>query len=201
MPGVDLIRIKEDETNCCGPTPGMERGLEASLPLPLERRDVCEAQRRRLSCCQSYMLDGEPVGRIGDRPLKEIFDGETMRLMRRLHADGVPATLRSARSAARRFRIPCWWPGSLLFHGPDGAESAALGGTVGLFGKLPRRWLKPPKPPSKGGGTDSVLGGSKGRGSVQIRAGKSVWRRAGRNPAAAWRAWGKWVHQATFVRK
>ena len=39
-------------------------------------------------CCQSYMLDGAPLGNIGEQPLESIWNSEAMESMRRLHAAG-----------------------------------------------------------------------------------------------------------------
>jgi hypothetical protein len=50
VPGVDQVRIKEDETNMMRPEARPRGGgLEASLPLFVARPDVREAERRRVS--------------------------------------------------------------------------------------------------------------------------------------------------------
>ena len=47
VPGIDQVRIKEDETNLMRPDAGhASRRLEAPLPLPMARADVRQAERR-----------------------------------------------------------------------------------------------------------------------------------------------------------
>jgi len=158
VPGVDLIRIKEDETNLMRPDAGHGAG-DWKHPCHYLWRGAMYVKHNGdvYPCCQSYMLDGEPVGRIGDRPLKEIFDGETMRLMRRLHADGRAGDIKICAKCCTTIPHPLLVAGSLLFHGRTVRSLLPWVERLVYLAKLPRRWLKPPKPPSKGGGTDSVL--------------------------------------------
>jgi len=69
---VDQVRIKEDETNLMRPDAGHARKIGSTLHY-LWRAHVRQTERRRVSCCQSYMLDGgrwEP----GDQSLVQIWN-------------------------------------------------------------------------------------------------------------------------------
>jgi hypothetical protein len=137
-----LIRIMEDETNLMGRTLATGRGLKH--PCHYLWRGAAEAQRDVYPCCQSYMLDGEPVGRIGERPpdLRRRGDARCAGCMR-----GVGGRDRICAKCCTTIPHPLLVAGSLVFHGrikglPGGA--AHLSGEAG-------GWLTPPKPPAPGG--------------------------------------------------
>jgi sulfatase maturation enzyme AslB (radical SAM superfamily) len=91
VPGVDLIRIKEDETNLMRPDAG-HAGSEWKHPCHYLWRGPMYVKHNGdvYPCCQSYMLDGKPVGRIGEQRCRDLqFAG-----------DG--ANARSAHARARR---------------------------------------------------------------------------------------------------
>jgi hypothetical protein len=48
---------------------------------------------RVFPCCQSYSLDGAPVGDLREQPLEEIFNSQEMRRLRRAHAEGSAAEI------------------------------------------------------------------------------------------------------------
>src|SRR3989441_6138934 len=89
VPGVDQVRIKEDETNLMRPGAGHE-AQEWKHPCHYLWRGPMYVKHNGdvYPCCQSYMLDGQPVGRIGRQPLVEIWNSQTMQKMRSLHAVG-----------------------------------------------------------------------------------------------------------------
>src|SRR5580704_8030616 len=66
VPGVDQVRIKEDETNLMRPSAGHE-AKEWKHPCHYLWRGPMYVKHSGdvYPCCQSYMLDGEPVGHIG----------------------------------------------------------------------------------------------------------------------------------------
>src|SRR5215469_7970961 len=73
VPGVDLIRIKEDETNLMRPDAG-HAGEEWKHPCHYLWRGPAYVKHNGdvYPCCQSYMLDGKPLGKIGRESLVEI---------------------------------------------------------------------------------------------------------------------------------
>ena len=85
VPGVDEVRIKADETNLMRP----DRGHVAedwTHPCHYLWRGPMYVKHNGdvYPCCQSYMLDGAPVGNASSQPL-HIWNGEPMQHMRRLH--------------------------------------------------------------------------------------------------------------------
>ncbi len=88
VPGVDLIRVKEDETNLM--RPGAGEGRVWSHPCHYLWRGAMYVKHNGdvYPCCQSYMLDGEPVGNVNRQSLPEIFNSDAMQEMRRLHVAG-----------------------------------------------------------------------------------------------------------------
>jgi radical SAM protein with 4Fe4S-binding SPASM domain len=89
VPGVDQVRIKADETNLMRPNAGHD---------PADWKHPCHYLWRGplyvkhngdvYPCCQSYMLRGQPVGRIGEQSLMEIWNSGEMQRMRWLHVAG-----------------------------------------------------------------------------------------------------------------
>jgi hypothetical protein len=92
------------------------------------------------------MLDGEPVGRIGRQPLEEIFNGEPMRLMRRLHAAGRAGEIGICSRCCTTIPHPLLVAGSLILHGRTVRSLLPAVERLIYLAKLPARWLNPPKP-------------------------------------------------------
>jgi radical SAM protein with 4Fe4S-binding SPASM domain len=147
VPGVDQVRVKADETNLLQPdathTPGdwkhpchyLWRG-----PLYIKHNgDV-------YPCCQSYMLDGAPIGRIGSEPLPAIFNSAAMRRLRRLHTSGRAGEIDMCSRCCITIPHPLLMAGSLLLHGKTVRRLLPLverfSSLAGLRGKL----LKPRAP-------------------------------------------------------
>ena len=67
VPGIDQVRIKADETNLLQPLAGHARE-DWKHPCHYLWRGPMYVKHSGdvYPCCQSYMLDGEPVGRIGE---------------------------------------------------------------------------------------------------------------------------------------
>ncbi len=116
VPGVDLIRVKDDETNVlAGPSAARTGARRCHY---LWRGAMYVRYNGDVHpCCQSYMLDGAPVGNIASQSLREIFDGEPMRRMRRLHSSGRAAEIDICSKCCTAIPHPLLAAGSLLLHG------------------------------------------------------------------------------------
>ena len=97
-------------------------------------------------CCQSYMLDGQPVGHIGSQPLEEIWNSDEMQRMRRLHVAGRAAEIDICSRCCTTIPHPLLVAGSLMFHGKTVRRLLPLIERLTYFSKLPRKLLNPPKP-------------------------------------------------------
>jgi radical SAM protein with 4Fe4S-binding SPASM domain len=146
VPGVDRVRIKEDETNLMRPDAGH---------VPEEWKHPCHYLWRgpmyikqngdAYPCCQSYMLGGEPVGRIGQQPLVEIWNSTEMERMRRLHASGRGGEVDVCSRCCTTIPHPALVAGSLILHGRTVRRLLPLVERLVYLAKLPRRLLLPPK--------------------------------------------------------
>lgn len=116
VPGVDLIRVKDDETNVlAGPAAARSSGRRCHY---LWRGAMYVKHNGDVyPCCQSYMLDGAPVGNIARQSLPEIFNGDAMRRMRLLHASGRAGEIDICSKCCTAIPHPALAAGSLLLHG------------------------------------------------------------------------------------
>jgi radical SAM protein with 4Fe4S-binding SPASM domain len=116
VPGVDLIRVKDDETNVlAGPAAARSSGRRCHY---LWRGALYVKHNGDVyPCCQSYMLDGEPVGNLARQSLPEIFNGEPMRRMRRLHAQRRAGEIGICARCCTAIPHAVLAAGSLLLHG------------------------------------------------------------------------------------
>ena len=89
-------------------------------------------------CCQSYMLDGKPVGKIGEQPLFEIWNGDEMRRMRALHATGRGGEVEICSRCCTTIPHPALVAGSLMLHG------RTVRRLLPLVERLGRLFLRPP---------------------------------------------------------
>jgi hypothetical protein len=93
------------------------------------------------------MLDGEPIGRIGDQSLEEIFDSDSMREMRRLHIARRAGEIGICSRCYTTIPHPVLVAGSLVFHGKWVRKALpAIERMVYLSKWLPKRFLTPPSP-------------------------------------------------------
>ncbi|MCL4841633.1 MAG: radical SAM protein [Bryobacteraceae bacterium] len=147
VPGVDLIRIKEDETNLMRPDAG-HAGSEWKHPCHYLWRGAMYVKHNGdvYPCCQSYMLDGKPVGRIGAQTLPEIFNSTEMVRMRDLHVRGRAGEIDICAKCCTTIPHPALVAGSLVFHGKTVRSLLPLVEKLIYMAKLPQRWLNPPKP-------------------------------------------------------
>jgi radical SAM protein with 4Fe4S-binding SPASM domain len=146
VPGVDLIRVKEDETNLMRPDAGHAKE-EWAHPCHYLWRGAMYVKHNGdvYPCCQSYMLDGTPVGTLRSQTLPEIFDGEAMREMRRKHATGRAGEIGICSRCCTTIPHPVLVAGSLLLHGRTVRTLLPLVEKLVYAAKLPKRWLSPPK--------------------------------------------------------
>lgn len=141
VPGVDEIRIKEDETDLMRPDSGHA---------PSDWKHPCHYLWRGpmyvkhngdvYPCCQSYMLDGDPVGRVGERPLTEIFNSPSMQRMRELHVAGRSGEIGICSKCRVTIPHPAMVAGSMMFHG------RTVRRLLPWMERIGRRWMTPPRP-------------------------------------------------------
>ena len=142
-PGVDQVRIKTDETNLLQPEAGHG---------PEDWKHPCHYLWRGpmyvkhsgdvYPCCQSYMLDGKPVGRIGETSLEQIWNSDAMRRMRRLHAAGRSGEIDVCSRCLITIPHPLLVVASLLLHGQTVRRLLPWVERLIYFSRL----LRPPKP-------------------------------------------------------
>ena len=144
--GVDQLRIKEDETNLMRPTAG-HTAEEWKHPCHYLWRGPMYVKQSGdvYPCCQSYMLDGKPVGTIGEQPLTQIWDGAAMQEMRALHTAGRGGEVEICSRCCTTIPHPALVTGSLLLNGKTVRRLIPLVERLTYFSKLPARLLRPPK--------------------------------------------------------
>ena len=91
------------------------------------------------------MLDGKPLGTIGQQPLIEIWNSGTMQQMRRLHAAGRGGEVDICSRCCTTIPHPVLVAGSLLLHGKTVRRLLPLVERLTYLAKLPRRLLRPPQ--------------------------------------------------------
>jgi radical SAM protein with 4Fe4S-binding SPASM domain len=150
VPGVDQVRVKEDETNLVQP----ETRKNSSLNVEKMRRChylwrgamYVKHDGRVYPCCQSYALDGAPAGDLRETPLKEIFNSDEMRRLRRLHARGLGAQVDMCARCSTPIPHPALAAASLLVNGKWVRRALPLVERLIRGRKLPRRLLTPARP-------------------------------------------------------
>jgi len=118
VPGVDLVRVKEDETNLLRaglvrPPAGAGRPCHYLWRGPMYVKHNGDVY----ACCQSYMLGGKPVGRVGEQSLEAMWNSRAMQEMRRLHAQGRAGDVDICSRCTIAIPHPALVVGSLLVHG------------------------------------------------------------------------------------
>jgi len=115
--GVDQVRVKEDETNLVQPE-GQRSGSKARPCHYLWRGAMYVKHDGRVyPCCQSYNLDGAPVGDLRTHTLEQIFNSDEMIQLRALHAQGRSAEVDMCKRCCTVIPHPALVAGSLLLHG------------------------------------------------------------------------------------
>jgi radical SAM protein with 4Fe4S-binding SPASM domain len=145
VPGVDQVRIKEDETNLMRPDAG-HAAEEWKHPCHYLWRGPMYVKQNGdvYPCCQSYMLDGAPLGNLGEQPLEAIWNSEEMVRMRRLHAGGRGGEVDVCSRCCTTIPHPALVAGSLILHGRTVRRLLPLVERLTYLSKLPRRLLRPP---------------------------------------------------------
>jgi radical SAM protein with 4Fe4S-binding SPASM domain len=115
--GVDQVRVKEDETNLVQPEG--QRSGEKARPCHYLWRGAMYVKHdgRVYPCCQSYNLDGAPVGDLRTNTLEEIFNSDEMVQLRSMHAEGRSAEVDMCKRCCTVIPHPALVAGSLLLHG------------------------------------------------------------------------------------
>src|SRR5579863_6087574 len=145
IPGVDQVRIKEDETNLMRPDAGHASGEWKHPCHYLWRGPMYVKQNGDVyPCCQSYMLDGAPLGSLETQSLVEIWNSGTMTDMRRLHAAGRGGEVDICSRCCTTIPHPALVTGSLILHGRTVRRLLPLVERLVYLSKLPRRLLQPP---------------------------------------------------------
>ncbi|MEO8026302.1 MAG: radical SAM/SPASM domain-containing protein [Bryobacteraceae bacterium] len=145
VPGVDLIRIKADETNVLQPEAG-HPASDWKYPCHYLWRGPMYIKHNGdvYPCCQSYMLDGKPIGHIGTEPLSDIMNSVGMRELRRLHVAGRAKEIDMCSRCCTTIPHPVLVAGSLLLNGKWVRHLLPWVEKAVYFSKLPGRLLKPP---------------------------------------------------------
>ncbi|PWU07053.1 MAG: hypothetical protein C5B51_10940 [Terriglobia bacterium] len=146
LPGVDQVRIKEDETNLMRPDAGHSSDEWKHPCHYLWRGPLYVKQNGDVyPCCQSYMLDGAPLGSLEQQPLTEIWNTDTMKQMRRLHATGRGGEVDICSRCCTTIPHPVLVTGSLLLHGRTVRRMLPVIERLTYLSKLPGRLLRPPR--------------------------------------------------------
>ncbi len=145
VPGVDQVRVKADETNLLQPEAG-HAANDWKHPCHYLWRGPMYVKHNGdvYPCCQSYMLDGAPVGSIGRQPLESIWNSAEMMRMRRLHASGQAGEIDICARCCTTIPHPVLVAGSLLLHGRTVRRALPAIERLTYFSKLPSRLLRPP---------------------------------------------------------
>jgi radical SAM protein with 4Fe4S-binding SPASM domain len=141
IPGVDAVRVKEDETDLMRADTG-HATAEWKHPCHYLWRGPMYVKHSGdvYPCCQSYMLDGLPVGNISKSALKEIADSPAMIALREAHVSGRASEVDMCARCRITIPHPLMAAGSLLFNGRFVRRMLPWVERVG------RRWMKPPQP-------------------------------------------------------
>jgi hypothetical protein len=97
-------------------------------------------------CCQSYMLDGAPLGNLVQQPLVNLWNSAEMARMRRLHAAGRGGEVDVCSRCCTPIPHPALVIGSLILHGRTVRRLLPLVERLAYLSKLPRHLLRPPRP-------------------------------------------------------
>ena len=146
IPGIDQVRIKADETNLMRPNAGHAAEDWRHPCHYLWRGPMYVKQSGDVyPCCQSYMLDGAPLGNIGETPLEGIWNSPAMQRMRSLHVAGRAGEIDVCARCCTTIPHPALVAGSLVLHGRTVRRLLPLIERLTYFSRLPKALLKPPR--------------------------------------------------------
>jgi radical SAM protein with 4Fe4S-binding SPASM domain len=146
VPGVDQVRIKEDETNLMRPGAG-HPAEEWKHPCHYLWRGPVYVKHNGdvYPCCQSYMLNGAPLGNLGRESLRQLWNGPAMERLRQAHVSGRAGEIEMCARCCTTIPHPALVAGSLILHGKTVRRLLPVVERLTYFRKLPRRLLTPPK--------------------------------------------------------
>ena len=145
--GVDQVRVKEDETNMLRPDAGHTADDWQHPCHYLWRGPLYVKQNGDVyACCQSYMLDGAPLGNIAEQPLERIWNSDEMQRMRHAHTTGRAGEIDVCAHCCTTIPHPALVAGSLIFHGRTVRRLLPAVERLVYLSKLPARLLRPPSP-------------------------------------------------------
>ena len=147
VPGIDQIRVKADETNLMQPGAG-HTAEEWKHPCHYLWRGPLYVKQNGdvYPCCQSYMLDGAPLGNLKEAPLETLWNGDAIAGMRRLHAAGRAGEIDVCSRCCTTIPHPVLVAGSLLLHGRTVRRLLPAVERLAYIAKLPGKLLRPPRP-------------------------------------------------------
>ena len=146
IPGVDQLRIKADETNLMRPDSGHAASDWKHPCHYLWRGPMYVKQSGDVyPCCQSYMLDGAPLGRMPEQSLTQIWNSRAMQDMRRLHASGRGGEVDICSRCCTTIPHPVLVTGSLVLHGKTVRRLLPVVERLTYLSKLPGKLLRPPQ--------------------------------------------------------
>jgi len=146
VPGVDQVRIKEDETNMLRPDAGHAAEDWKHPCHYLWRGPLYVKQNGDVyPCCQSYFMEGGPVGNLETESLEGIWNSEKMQHFRKLHATGRAGEIDMCARCCTTIPHAALVVGSLIFHGKTVRRLLPVVERLTYLSKLPRGLLKPPK--------------------------------------------------------
>ncbi len=146
VPGVDQVRIKEDETNLMRPGAGHAPG-DWHHPCHYLWRGPLYVKHNGdvYPCCQSYMLGGKPVGNIAEQALESMWNGAEMERMRALHTSGRAGEIDICARCCTTIPHPVLVAGSLVLHGRTVRRLLPVIERLTYLAKLPKALLTPPR--------------------------------------------------------
>ncbi len=148
VPGVDQTRVKADETDLMSPQGGHAAGDFQHPCHYLWRGPMYVKQNGDVyPCCQSYMLDGKPVGHIGEQPLTDIWNSAEMQRMRGLHVSKRAGEIEICSKCRTAIPHPFLVAGSLIFHGKTVRKFLPWVEKLAYWRRLPVKLLKPQQKP------------------------------------------------------
>lgn len=148
VPGVDQTRVKADETDLMSPQGG-HAAADFQHPCHYLWRGPMYVKQNGdvYPCCQSYMLDGKPVGHIGEQPLTDIWNSAEMQRMRRLHVSKRAGEIEICSKCRTAIPHPFLVAGSLIFHGKTVRKFLPWVEKLAYWRRLPVKLLKPQQKP------------------------------------------------------
>jgi radical SAM protein with 4Fe4S-binding SPASM domain len=145
VPGIDQVRIKADETNLVQPETRKPGGRSRKCHYLWRGAMYVKHDGRVFPCCQSYMLDGAPVGDLRHSSLPEIFNSDEMRRLRELHAAGRGAEIDMCSRCCTAIPHPMLAAASLLVHGKWVRRAMPAVERLIYRRKLPAKLLSSPR--------------------------------------------------------